>query len=63
MKCKGKDQVPAEKQGLLGFRKTFTETRNAEVDSKRVKKMKNKRNTNPYSVEEMLFYDDMIRAS
>lgn len=63
MKCNGKDQVPVEKRGLLGFRKAVTEIRTANADSKRDrdKKMKNKPNSNNiYSVEEMLFYDDII---
>lgn len=40
MKRKVKVQVPVEKRGLFGIKKTVMETRTIEVDGKTYKKMK-----------------------
>lgn len=60
MKHKIKVQVPVEKRGLLGFKKTVMETRTVEVDGKTYKKAQKKWNNRPYSIEEMMLYDDMF---
>ena len=60
MKHKVKVQVPIEKRGLLGIKKTVMETRTIEVDVKTYKKMKKERENRPYSVEEMMLYDDLF---
>jgi len=60
MKHKIKVQVPVEKHGLLGFKKTVMETRNIEVDGKTYKKMQQKSKNRPYSIEEMMLYDDIF---
>ena len=60
MKRKVKVQVPVEKRGLFGFKKTVMETRTMEVDGKTYKKIKKQRDNRPYSVEEMMFYDDIF---
>ena len=59
MKHKIKVEVPVEKRGFLGIRKTVMETRTIEVDGKTYKRLKKKRGDRPFSVEEMMFYDDM----
>lgn len=60
MKHKVKVQVPVEKRGLLGFKKTVMETRTIEVDDKTYKKMKKEQKNHPYTVEEMMFYDEIL---
>lgn len=60
MKHKVKVQVPVEKRGLLGFKKTVMETRTIEVDDKTYKKLKKEWNSRPYTVEEMMFYDEIF---
>ena len=60
MKHKVKVQVPIEKRGLLGIKKTVMETRTIEVDVKTYKKMKKERENRLYSVEEMMLYDDLF---
>ena len=60
MKHKVKVQVPVEKRGLFGIKKTVMETRTIEVDGKTYKKMKKEWENRPYSIEEMMFYDDMF---
>ena len=60
MKHKVKVQVPVEKRGLFGFKKTVMETRIIEVDDKTYKKMKKEARNRPYSVEEMMFYDEIF---
>ena len=60
MKHKVKVQVPVEKRGLLGFKKTVMETRTIEVDGKTYKKLKKEWENRPYSIEEMMFYDDLF---
>ena len=60
MKHKIKVQVPVEKRGLLGFKKTVMETRTIEVDGKTYKKMKKEWDNRPYSLEEMMLYDEIF---
>ena len=60
MKRKVKIKVPAEKRGLFGFKKTVMATRTVEVDGKTFQKIKNHDKYRPYSVEEMMFYDDIF---
>lgn len=60
MKHKVKVQVPIEKRSLLGFKKTVMETRTIEVDGKTYKKIQHEWNNRPYSIEEMMLYDDIF---
>ena len=60
MKHKVKVKVPVEKRGFLGIKKAVMETRIIEVDGKTYKKLKTDREKRPYSIEEMLFYEDII---
>ncbi len=50
-------RVPVEKRGLLVFKKPIIETRTIEVDGKSYGKIKDQQKKNPYTVEEMIFYD------
>ena len=60
MKHKVKVKVPVEKRGLFGIKKTVMETRTIEVDGKTYKKMKKEWENRPYSIKEMMFYDDLF---
>ena len=60
MKRKIKVQVPVEKRGFLGVKKTVLETRIIEVDEKAYKKLKKEQKNRPYCIEEMMFYDDLF---
>ena len=60
MKYKLKVQALVEKRGLFGVKKTVMETRTIEVDGKTYKKMKNEQEKSPYSVEEIMLYDDIF---
>lgn len=60
MKHKIKAQVPVEKRGFFGIRKTVMETRTIEVDSKTYKKLQSEYKNRPYSIEEMMLYDDLF---
>lgn len=60
MKHKVKVQVPVEKKGIFGIKKTVMETRTIEVDGKTYKKMKKQWENRPYSIEEMMLYDDLL---
>ena len=60
MKHKIKEQVPVEKRGLLGFKKTVIETRTVEVDGKTYKRLKKEWEKRPYSIEEMMLYDELF---
>ena len=60
MKHKIKVKVPVEKRGVLGIKKTVMETRTIEVDGKTYKKLKKEWENRPYSIEEMMFYDDLF---
>ena len=53
-------QVPVEKRGLLGLKKTVLETRTIEIDGKTYKKLQKERDSRPYSIEEMMLYDDLL---
>lgn len=60
MKHKVKVKVPVEKRGLFGIKKTVMETHTIDVDGKTYKKMKKEWENRPYSIEEMMFYDDLF---
>ena len=60
MKHKVKVKVPVDKRGFLGIKKAVMETCIIEVDGKTYKKMKKDCEKRPYSIEEMMFYDDII---
>lgn len=60
MKHKIKVQVPVEKRGFLGMKKTVMETRTIEVDGKTYKKMQKEAKNRPYSIEEMMLYDEIF---
>ena len=64
MKHKVKVNVPVEKRGFLGMKKTVMETRVIEVDDKTFRKMKReqreqrrRQKNHPFSLEEMMLYD------
>ena len=64
MKHKVKVNVPVEKRGFLGMKKTVMETRVIEVDDKTFRKMKKeqkeqrrRQKNRPFSLEEMMLYD------
>lgn len=59
MKHKIKVKVPIEKKGLFGA-KTILETRVIEVDDKTFREMKKKGRNRPYSIGEMMLYDDLF---
>ncbi len=58
-KYRVKMQVPVEKRGLFGIKKTVMETRIVEMDEKTYRKMKQKRGSGPITLDEMIFYDMM----
>ena len=60
MKHKIKVQVPVEKSGFLGIKKTVMETRTVEVDGKTYKKIQQEWKNRPYSIEEMMLYDELF---
>ena len=60
MKHKVEVQVPVKKRGLLGFEKTVMETRIIEVDDKTYRKMQKQQKERPYSIEEMMLYDEVF---
>jgi hypothetical protein len=60
MKHKVKVRIPVEKRGLFGIKKTVMETRTIEVDDKTYKRLKREQKAQPYSIEEMMFYDDIF---
>jgi hypothetical protein len=60
MKHRVKVQVPVEKRGLFGIKRTVMETRTIEVDSETYKKMKREWDNRPYSIEEMMIYDEIF---
>ena len=64
MKHKVKVNVPVEKRGFRGMKKTVMETRVIEVDDKTFRKMKReqreqrrRQKNRPFSLEEMMLYD------
>ncbi len=60
MKYKVKVKVPVEKRGLFGIKKTVMETKVIEVDKKTYKKMKREAKNRPYSIGEMMLYDELF---
>ena len=60
MKHRIRVQVPVEKRGLFGIRKTVLETRTVEVDSRTYRKMKKEWDNRPLSIEEMILYDEIL---
>ena len=67
MKHKITYEVETKKQGFLGITRTVKEKRTVEVDGKTYRKIKNQvkqeiraERNKPYSIEEMLFYDDLF---
>lgn len=60
MKHKVKVLIPVEKKGLFGRKKTIYEKRVIEVDSKTYRELKAKSKARPYSVTEMMLYDELF---
>lgn len=60
MKHRVKVQVPVEKTGFFGGKKTVMETRIVEMDDKAYRQWKKEQAKKPYSIEEMLLYDDIF---
>ena len=60
MKHKVKVKVPVEKRGLFGTKKTVMETRVIEVNDATYKEMKKDKNNRPYSIGEMMLYDEVF---
>lgn len=58
MKHKIKVNVPVEKRGLFGIKKIVIELRIIEVDDRTYRKLKKEQKSRPYSIEEMMFYDE-----
>ena len=56
---KVKVQVETEKKGFFGTKKVI-ETKTIKVDNKTYKKMQKEKNSQPYSIEEMIFYDELF---
>lgn len=52
--------VPVEKKGLFGITRTVTVKRTVEVDGKTYRKIMRKYKRRPYSVEEMMLYDEIF---
>ena len=59
MKHKVKVKVPVEKNGLFGKR-TIMEERMIEVDDKTYRKLKKEQRDRPYSIDEMMLYDELF---
>ena len=60
MKHNIKIQAPVEKRGFLGIQKTVMVTRSIEVDGKIYNKMQKEAKNHPYSIEEMILYDEIF---
>lgn len=60
MKHKVKVKVPVEKRRLFGTKETVFEVRIIEVDDKTYKEMQKKKKNRPFSVEEMMLYDEVF---
>ena len=60
MKHRVKVQVPVEKRGWFGVKKTVLEMRTIEVDGKTYRKMKREAKNRPYSIGEMMLYDEIF---
>ena len=59
MKHKVKVKVPVEKKDLFGKR-TIIEERIIEVDDKTYRKLKKEQRDRPYSIDEMMLYDELF---
>ena len=53
-------QVPVEKRGLCGKKKIVLKERTMIVDGKTYRRIKKEERNRPYSVEEMMLYDDLF---
>lgn len=60
MKYKVKAKIPVEKRNFFGIKKAVMETRSVEVDRKTYKKLQKEKENRPYSIEKMMFYDDLF---
>lgn len=60
MKHRVKVEVPVEKTGFFGIKKTVMERRIIEVDDKTYRKMLREQKHEPFSIEERMFYDDIF---
>ena len=60
MKHKVKYFVEVEKRGLFGTTKTVLEEHTAWVSGREYRRIKKEQRNQPYMVEEMMFYDDII---
>ena len=57
---KVKVRMPVNRRGFLGIKKTVMETHTVEVDDKTYKKLKRDHKNQPYTIEEMMLYDDIF---
>ncbi|WP_164131320.1 hypothetical protein [Sharpea azabuensis] len=57
---KVKVRMPVKRRGFLGIKKTVMETHTVEVDDKTYKKLKRDHKNQPYTIEEMMLYDDIF---
>jgi hypothetical protein len=53
-------EVPVKKRTLFGFTKTVMEKRTVVIDGKTYRQIKKEWNSRPYSIEEMMFYDELF---
>lgn len=60
MKHRVQVKVPVEKRGLFGTKKTVMKTRVIEVDDATYKEMKKDKKNRPYSIGEMMLYDEVF---
>ncbi|MST89665.1 hypothetical protein FYJ79_08800 [Sharpea azabuensis] len=60
MRHKVKVRMPIKKRGFLGIKKTVMETHTVEVDDKTYKKLQRDHKSQPYTIEEMMLYDDIF---
>lgn len=60
MKHKVKVRVPVEKRGLFGSKKTVYEVRVIEVDDKTYRDTQKRTKNRPFSIEEMMLYDEVF---
>ena len=60
MKHRIRFKVPAERRGWLRNHKKAVETRTVWVDDKTYGKIRNEQGRQPYSLEELVFYDEIF---
>lgn len=60
MRHKVKVRIPVKKRGFLGIKKTVMETHVVEVDDKTYQKLQREQKRQPYTIEEMMLYDDLF---